>query len=164
MRKTYIDTSQTEGKGVFLNKDVTKDEIILRFAGKVIKNPPGNWREGPNWLQVGYTSWIIPKPDSHGSFLNHSCSPNAGLRGRSTIVAMEPIKKGEEVLFDYALVESYPLWYMKCYCGAKNCRKIVKPYQDLSAQRKKKYEKYTAKYIRDMKLYMSWEEYLSHKK
>ena len=163
MKKTYIGKSKYHGKGVFLNKNVKRDEIILRFIGKKVKNPPGSWHEGPEWLQIGYTEWIIPKFNSIGRYLNHSCNPNAGLKGKSTIVAMGSIKKGEEVLLDYALIEMYPLWHMHCNCGSKNCRKVVKPYQDLPAQRKKKYIKYTAQYIVDMKMYMSWKDYLSGK-
>ena len=159
MKKYFIGKSKINGKGIILNKDVVKDEIIFRFTGKTIKNQL-NWYRGPNWLQVGYTEWIIPHPGSTGNYLNHSCNPNAGIKGKNTIVAMGPINKGEEVTIDYALSETFPLWHMKCKCGSKNCRKLVKPYQDLPIQRQKKYMEYTSKYIKDLKMHLSWEEYI----
>lgn len=163
MRKYHIGKSSIHGKGVILDKDVKKDEVIFRFTGKSIENPPGPWHYGPNWLQIWYSEWIVPTPGSAGRYLNHSCSPSAGIKGRNTIVAMRPLKKGAEVVVDYALSETYPLWYLVCNCGSRNCRRVVKPYQDLSAQRKKKYVKYTSKYITDMKMHLSWQEYLKWK-
>ena len=160
MKKYFIGKSKINGKGIILNKDVAKDEIIFRFTGEKIKNQLKPWYHGPNWLQVGYLEWIIPSPGSAGNYLNHSCNPNAGIKGKNTIVAMRPIVKGEEVTIDYALSETFPLWHMKCRCKSKNCRKLVKPYQDLPIQRQKKYMEYTSKYIKDLKMHLSWEEYI----
>ena len=160
MKKYHIGKSKVFGEGIILNKNIRKDEFIFKLEGKTIVNPPGSWRTGPNWFQVGYVEWIIPKPGSPGRYLNHSCSPTAGVKGKNTIVAMKPSKKGEEITIDYALSETYPLWHMVCECKSKNCRKVIKPYQDLSQQRKDKYRDYTSKYIKDMKAHLSWREYI----
>lgn len=50
-------------------------------------------------------------------YLNHSCAPNAAVRGRE-LVALRPIGRLEEITFDYAssewsLAEPFP-----CRCGA----------------------------------------------
>ena len=162
MKKYRIEKSKTHGKGIFLERAIKKDEVIFRFTGTSIKNKL-DWYHGSNWLQVGYLEWIIPSPGSVGNYLNHSCDPTAGIKGRNTIVAMRPLKKDEEVTIDYALSEMYPLWHMRCTCKSKNCRKVVKPYQDLSPQRQKKYVKYTSKYIKDLKMHLNWKEYLGSK-
>ena len=164
MKKYQIGKSKIHGRGVILGRDVKKDEIIFKFIGKKVKNPPGPWHYGPHWLQVGYSEWIISKPGSPGRYLNHSCNPNSGIRGKNTIIALKPLKKGTEVLIDYAMSETYPIWHMTCKCGSKNCRDVIKPYQDLSVQRRKMYAQYISKYIKDMKLHLSWREYLSLKK
>lgn len=161
MKKFHIGKSSINGKGIILDRNIKKDETILRFLGRVVTITSGDWFHGPCWLQVGYAKWIVPKPGSAGLYLNHSCNPNAGVRGKNKIVAMRNLKKGEEVTIDYALSETYPLWHMRCHCKAKNCRKIVKPYQDLSSQRMKKYVKYTSKYILDMKMHLNWQEYIA---
>jgi len=160
VKKYLIGKSKIHGKGVILTRDVKEDETLFKFTGESIKNNL-DWYHGSNWLQVGYLEWIIPAPGTVGNFLNHSCNPTAGVKGRNTIVAMRPLKKGDEVTIDYALSETYPLWHMSCICGSKNCRKVVKPYQDLSPQRQRKYVKYTSKYIIDAKMHLSWAEYLS---
>lgn len=164
MTKYHIGKSPIHRKGIILDKDVKKDEVIFRFTGKVFKNHLHPWQHGPNWLQVGYLAWIAPAPGSAGNYLNHSCNPSAGVKGKNTIVAIHPLKKGEEVTIDYALSETFPLWHMVCRCKSKNCRKVVKPYQDLSPQRQKKYIKYTSQYIKDLKLHLNWKEYLALKK
>lgn len=164
MHKYHIGKSSIHRKGIILDQPIKKDEIIFRFTGEIVKNNLHPWYHKPNALQVGYLEWIIPTPGSVGNFLNHSCNPTAGVKGRNAIVAIRPLKKGDEVTIDYALSETFPLWHMKCNCKSTNCRHIVKPYQDLSPQRQKKYIDYTAQYIKDMKMHLSWKEYLKLKK
>jgi hypothetical protein len=164
MKKYHVGKSNIHGKGIILDKDVKKNEVIFIFKGKEITYTGGAWRLGRDWLQVGYVKWIIPSPNGPSRYLNHSCNPTAGVRGRNVIVATRNIKKGEEVTIDYALSETYPLWHMPCRCGSKNCRRTVKPYQDLSDQRKRKFIPYTSKYILDMKMHLSWKDYLNWKR
>ncbi|OGI31948.1 MAG: hypothetical protein A3G09_03250 [Candidatus Moranbacteria bacterium RIFCSPLOWO2_12_FULL_48_12] len=164
MKKYHIGKSKIHKKGIILDKSVKKDEVIFVFVGHEVTVTSRDWFHGLCWLQVGYAKWIVPCPGSAGEYLNHSCSPTAGVHGNNRIVAMRPMKKGEEVTIDYALSETYPLWHMRCHCKAKNCRKIVKPYQDLSHQRMKKYINYTSKYILDMKMHISWEDYIEAEK
>ena len=60
-------------------------------------------------------------------FFNHSCNPNAGIKGQVFLVAMRDIEADEEVTFDYAMVicessgklEGYEF---NCLCGSANCR------------------------------------------
>ena len=164
MKKFYIGKSKIKGKGIILNRDIKKDETIFIFLGREKIHTAGDWFHGPNWFQIGYAKWIEPRPGSAGNYLNHSCSPTAGVHGKNKIVAMRDLKMGEEITIDYALTETYPLWHMKCNCRSKNCRKIVKPYQDMPAQRMKKYVEYTSQYILDMKMHLSWDEYIMAKK
>ncbi len=163
MKKYQIGKSNIHGRGVILAKDVKKDEIIFIFMGKEITYTGGAWQLNPNHLQIGYARWIEPSSGSAGRFLNHSCHPTAGIRGKNTIVAIRDLKKGEEVTTDYALSETYPLWHMECRCKNSNCRKFVKPYQDLSDQRRYGFRAYTSKYILDMKMHLSWKDYLEQK-
>lgn len=164
MKKYQIGKSKIQGKGIILTRDVKKDKTIFVFRGKEILYTGGAWHHNPNRLQVGYVRWIEPALDAAGSFLNHSCSPTAGIHGKNKIVAIRNLKKGEEVTIDYALSETYPLWHMRCRCKSPNCRQFVKPYQDLSEQRKRKFVSYTSRYILDMNMHLSWNQYLPLKK
>src|SRR4051794_10437090 len=49
-------------------------------------------------------------------FLNHSCRPNAAVRG-TLLVAIAPIAKGEEVTFDYNTTELEIASPFECNCG-----------------------------------------------
>lgn len=85
--------------------------------------------------------------------VNHSCNPNSGVRvddGKWAYVAFRDIKKGEEILYDYAMgnliVENMP----ECCCGSVNCRGNIKGYQNLPLERKKVYVGYFAPYLEEM--------------
>ena len=47
------------------------------------------------------------------------------LAKRAILSAVEEIKIGDELTYDYALAESNPLFKMECKCGNTNCRKII---------------------------------------
>jgi uncharacterized protein len=163
MKKYCIRSSSIDGRGIFLTRDVKKDETIFLFSGEEQIVTSGHWFQKPNSLQIGYAKWLVPKKGSVGNFLNHCCSPSSGVKGKNRIVAMRDLQKGEEVTIDYSLTETYPLWHMFCRCGAKNCRKLVKPYQDMPTWRMKKYIAYTSRYILDMKMHLNWNEYLAQR-
>jgi hypothetical protein len=62
-------------------------------------------------------------------YVNHSCNPNAGIRGQIVLEAMRDIAPDEEITFDYAMVlcggAGIPPYSMECSCGSPNCRGIV---------------------------------------
>ncbi|MBI3544348.1 MAG: SET domain-containing protein-lysine N-methyltransferase [Deltaproteobacteria bacterium] len=75
---------------------------------------------------------------------NHSCNPNAFIRGKVTLVALRNIRVGEEITYDYsttmadgALIESlgHPVWSCRCKCGARNCVGRIDQFQRLPARR-----------------------------
>jgi hypothetical protein len=68
-----------------------------------------------------------PEP---ADYFNHSCDANAGFKGQIFLVAMQGIRRGEEVTFDYAMVvspsiESEIVFEMDCRCGSRRCRKRI---------------------------------------
>jgi uncharacterized protein len=56
---------------------------------------------------------------------NHSCDPNAGLAGQITLMALREIAMDEEICFDYGTSDGDPDFYMKCFCGAPECRGAI---------------------------------------
>lgn len=60
---------------------------------------------------------------SGAEFVNHSCNPNLYARvrnGRIWFISRRRIEAGEELLIDYWITGSDPIY--PCFCGAANCR------------------------------------------
>jgi uncharacterized protein len=99
----------------------TTDESAVTIAKSV-------GSEG-NPLQVGSAHYIDLEPP--GVFVNHSCTPDVGIRDDVMLTALRPIAVGEQICFDYSTtmweVEACSAigdtpWAMPCLCGAVVCR------------------------------------------
>lgn len=55
---------------------------------------------------------------------NHSCNPNAGIKGQVLVLSRRLISVGEEITIDYDTTDlgTYPI---ECICGEKECRRII---------------------------------------
>ncbi|PIN86663.1 hypothetical protein COV19_04080 [Candidatus Woesearchaeota archaeon CG10_big_fil_rev_8_21_14_0_10_44_13] len=144
MKKYEVRRSKIEGKGLFAAADIKKDEPILTVKGRIIKSyyDPKWYNEGPRWLSLREKVWIAPHSSNPWRYINQSCNPNAGLKGRTTVVAMRKIKKGEEITIDYSITECDPYWKMECLCGEKNCRGTIRSIRFLPKRLFRKYEPY----------------------
>lgn len=153
MKQIYIATSGINGKGLFAGEDIKAGETIRIIKGvlkfkinKGVKDALAN----PNWIGVAQDQWI--DPDKFFKFINHSCDPSAGVKGKVTCVALRDIKEGEEITFDYSIIEADDLWQMPCSCGAKNCRKIIKSIKFLPEENFKKYSPFIPGYFKKVYL------------
>jgi hypothetical protein len=59
---------------------------------------------------------------------------------------MRPIKKDEELTYDYEMTEDSD-WRMKCECGSPICRKMIGAYANMPPEIRLKYKGYVAKYL-----------------
>lgn len=153
MKQFYVCKSKIEGLGINAGEDIKKDEIISRFIGPLKFKINKNKRDAlvhPDWVGVKKDHWIDPeKPQK---FFNHSCNPNASIKSKVLIVALKDIKEGEEITFDYSIIEGDPRWEMKCCCGEKNCRGIIRSVQFLSQTQFMKYIPNIPAYFRNLYL------------
>ena len=115
MKHIYIRTSQIDGNGVAAGENIKKGEIIQHIKGEakflIIKNKRDSL-SNPNWIGVGENKWI--NPDYPNQYLNHSCNPNSGIKGKVTMIALTDIREGEEITIDYSIIEGDDLWEMNC--------------------------------------------------
>ena len=156
MRPTFFDSNEAlevketvrRGKSLFAKKDFKKDKIVFVVYGAIA---------------MYYTDYTIPIdhdlmiepriPGSPGQYLCHSCEPNVGVKSRSLFVAMRDIKKGEEVVTNYAFL-AYEYGHEKsidgtkaldlditCNCDAKNCEGVWGCYKHLSPEKKNSLER-----------------------
>jgi hypothetical protein len=118
-------------KGVFARLSVGEGEKLALFGGRVTPccEEIGDWgiQIDDDFIIDGLSRYHTEPEDSH--CFNHSCRPNAGIKGQILLVAMRNIEAGEEVVFDYAMClykgTDQPQYRFECLCGADNCRGFV---------------------------------------
>lgn len=151
LKKIHINKSKLHGKGLFALKRIKKGEKIFTIRGKKVKFLIHNEKEAKkaemDWIGMGKNQWIDPT-NYHGSYLNHSCNPNTGIKSKKIIVARRNIEKGEEITFDYSTNEADVFWELRCSCGEATCRKIIKSIQFLPKEIFKKHKEYIPKFYK----------------
>lgn len=135
------------GRGIFANKYMPKNKVILDLKGSLITcDIDDNLDEQTRSNTIRYDSERFLNPKNElGELINHSCDPNSKIIKKNQklfIVAIKPIKKDEEITFDYSTVlASDDIWQMKCNCSSKDCRKIIKQFKTLPKKTKENYIK-----------------------
>jgi SET domain-containing protein len=116
------------GRGLFAAEDIARGRKILTFSGPVLtlKEVRAKGAAAANALQIGIDRYL--DLDEPGRFVNHSCKPNAGVVGDTSLVALQTIAMGEEIRFDYSTTVSDG-WSMECRCGTDECRGLVVAFQ-----------------------------------
>jgi uncharacterized protein len=128
-----------KGRGVYATRRIEPGELVWDYSGEerwIEDIPKEVWQY---CFQVDYDRYVVPEEGSLGWFLNHSCEPNCVIMGRTRIVAARRIEPGEEVTFDYSTNVGWDGFSMRCACGAKGCRKVVRSYRFLPAELKGRY-------------------------
>jgi SET domain-containing protein len=147
------------GTGVFAIENIKKGEVLSIFGGYIItfKEESLLPLEYKDYGMLIHDNFVITSYD-HKEFsdsFNHSCDPNAGIKGQIFVVAMKNIKSGKQVNIDYAMCLSYskkhsPYFYdMKCLCGSKKCRGQITANDWKIKGLQKKYNGYFQWYIQE---------------
>lgn len=137
--------SGISGRGVFALKKIAKGQTICFMEGELC-----NLEEMIRRVDEGIEKSADPLGVDDELYLdlnsvcrtfNHSCSPNAFIRGKNELVALRDIEVGEEITYDYSTTmndneekikkSGGTLWTCKCRCGSKNCRGIIDQFRNL---------------------------------
>ncbi len=115
------------GFAVYARQLLEKDELICVWTGQVVTYEAMlalSEEDKSHTIQVDEGIYLAPLTPhvEPADCVNHSCAPNAGIRGQISLVAMRPITAGEEITFDYAMADSTPFDEFPCTCGAPTCR------------------------------------------
>ncbi len=138
--KLDVKQSLISGRGVFSLRPIKKDETIYFLSGREISlrelvGMINNLKkDAADPLQIDVETYIDLNEFSR--LFNHSCNPNAFIRGKNELVALMDIDKEEEITYDYSTtmwenkekIESEfnrKLWTMQCHCNSTNCRKLI---------------------------------------
>lgn len=153
MLKVHTGSSPIQGIGIFVNEDIKKGGKIFVLKGKpvifFVKNK-SDALSHPNWLGIGKHRWLELEPPEPGIHLNHSCNPNAGIRGKVVVTALKHIKKNEEITIDYSTTEGEHLWQMRCRCGTIKCRHTIRSIQYLPLKTFQKYLPFIPRYFQQL--------------
>ena len=153
MKHIYTCSSSIEGLGINIGEDAKRGEVICRIKGDMQFKVNKSRRDAlahPNWVGVTKDHWI--DPDKPFKFLNHSCNPSAGVRGKVELVALRDMKEGEEITVDYSTIEGDPRWEMPCACKQANCRKIIRSIHFLPEEQFNKYLPFVSTYFKNLYL------------
>jgi len=137
--KLRIGDAGEKGKGVFANDVIEPGELVVDYKGQeqwIWDIPQELWQYT---FQVDYDRYILPERGSFGWYLNHSCHPDCVILGRTRVVALARIAKGEELTIDYSTNVGWDGFVMDCKCGSKDCRGVVRSYKYLSPELKLRY-------------------------
>lgn len=147
MKKTYVSDSCIDGKGLFAAENIQKGETIALLTGEevsleeILKRIERGDEALDDPLQIGEERFL--DLDDRSRQINHSCEPNAGIRGKCELVATRSIQRGEEVTFDYSTTvgKTSHWWSMQCRCGAPSCRSRIGNISTLPEERIALYRK-----------------------
>lgn len=116
-----------KGRGVFAAAPIEAGALIAVWGGVILPLDQAlalTPAEMSQCIQVetGFVLWTAGHRQSEADWINHSCTPNAGLAGQISVVAMRDIQADEEVCFDYAMSSSCVMDEFDCACGTAECR------------------------------------------
>lgn len=160
IKKAEVNKSPISGRGVFAKELIKKGEIIAIWGGDIITEEELNnlsrkrFKDIYNYAtQIAEGFYLVS--DRKGRFLedddyfNHSCEPNAGIKGHLIMVALRDIQPGEEIAYDYAMTDAGIRYRFHCRCGKKNCRKIITSEDWKNPVLQKKYRNFFSWFVQE---------------
>ena len=131
--KVVARRSRLHGLGLFAARDLEAGIRLIEYKG--VRYPKG---ELPDLIDDGFTRFLRFSDGSGidgtgwAALANHGCEPNCELAEeegskppRAYLYTLRPVKKGEELTWDYRLeVASHSEAYSDyaCACGTEGCR------------------------------------------
>lgn len=130
------------GKTVYAAQGFAEGERIVRFSGPRVRAsrlPTALQGAADRFVQVSADRYIGPS-GRIDDLINHSCSPNAGVRfdgEQVDLVALRAIAPGEEIAWDYSTTLSDVDWRMPCECRSAECRGMIGSFATLPLERQR---------------------------
>lgn len=154
--KTEKRASSIQGRGLFARDAIAAGEIVAVKGGVIMDAAQlANIRTEitPAEIQIEDGLYIAPRctqeVEANILCLNHSCSPNIGVRGQITFVAMYGIPPDAELTIDYAMIDGGADERMECFCGAPSCRRVITGGDWRLGELQRRYRGYFSRYIED---------------
>ncbi|HXK35569.1 MAG TPA: SET domain-containing protein-lysine N-methyltransferase [Candidatus Paceibacterota bacterium] len=146
--------SLVHGEGVFAKEKIKEGEPINVFGGiavptsEILEYRKFNGHAG---VQVSGDFFIVPSDREElgqKGIFNHSCEPNVGFNSSVTMVAIRDIEPGEELVMNYAFMETF-FEPFNCNCGSVSCRKVIDSNTWKDSEFQRLYGRYYSPYLKD---------------
>lgn len=127
------------GKAVYAAQPFAEGDVIVKFTGKRFRAdqiPTLVRGASDRYVQINQQHYLGPS-GRIDDLINHSCTPNGGLRFTDEgvfLVAIRPIAAGDEITWDYSTTLHESNWHMICQCKSPQCRRVVSNFQTLPAE------------------------------
>ena len=131
------------GMGVFADRPIKAGERIAVFEGETYQAGRASAlpaRIVNHAIQTGPQRYVSNE-GGLAELINHSCAPNAGIKGLVDVVAIRDIRAGEEVTWDYRCSENSDWVLERCLCGQPGCSGKIEGFSSLSPERRAFYVK-----------------------
>jgi hypothetical protein len=79
-------------------------------------------------------------------FMNHACEPSAWIRDQE-VIALQSIRSGEDVTFDYNSTEYDMAEPFACRCGSRHCLGEIRGFRHLTPARRELLRPYLAPHL-----------------
>lgn len=126
----FVAESKINGLGVFASRNFQAGETVLQIDDSRLvneKNPLrtelGEFEYHCDYLEGGEIVYLR----SPERYINSCCDPFVYVKtigGIRCIVALKPIKTGEEITYDY-IIDCHGGTVWQCSCGSRNCRRMI---------------------------------------
>lgn len=151
--KLELHVSSIHGYGTFAKENISKGELLFVKNGQIIPCQEKYSRSVIDCYWPIDDKYVLGtrSEDAYDKvklFINHSCNPNCGLQGINTGIATRDIVAGEEITFDYAMLDNEP-YSFNCSCGSANCRKIITGFDWKKPEIQAMYAGYFVDYLQD---------------
>lgn len=135
--------SRIQGRGAFATENIRKGTRITEYRGEPITHKEADRRYDDDDAEGRHHTFLFILSDDivldaritecDAKYINHSCDPNCESvieDGQIWVDAIKPIKKGEELLYDYQFefddeYEPEDIRYYACRCGSAKCRGTI---------------------------------------
>jgi len=136
------------GRGVYATRAIVRGTCLVVCQGWLAKSDALD--ETWHAMQVGPDNWLCSAGENLDDSINHSCVPNAGfVTGEPALFALRDIAAGEQIAWDYSTSIAEPGWTLACLCGADRCRKVIRPWGELSTADRTRLQGIALLYLRE---------------
>ncbi len=144
-----VGCTEKGGRAVIARCPVPEGALLVVWGGTVLTRAELEVGSGEvrQVLQVDEDAFLVSDVEGPADWINHSCTPNAGLRGQISLVALRDIEGGEEICFDYAMSDGCDYDTFQCHCGAAQCRGMVTGFDWQLPELRERYQGHFSPYL-----------------